>query len=104
MELLKLEEADLQKLKAEAGQDAVRSHWTALIVTVLVLGVGGAVVWLAVSLSKMLRQLTKDLSDGSDQVASAARSFPLRSRWPRAPRSRRLRWKRPPRLPRRSTP
>jgi len=72
MELLKLEEDDLQKLKAEAGRDAVRSRWTALIVTVLVLCVGASLVWLAVSLSKMLRQLTKDLSDESDQVASAA--------------------------------
>jgi methyl-accepting chemotaxis protein/methyl-accepting chemotaxis protein-1 (serine sensor receptor) len=71
-ELLKLEEADLQKLKAETTAHAVRSRWTALVISVLVLAVGAGVVVLAIDISKMLRQLAKELSDGSEQVATAA--------------------------------
>ncbi len=89
----------------KAESSVSQSRWITIFLIAIALLVGGVVVWVVRLINSTLRQAVTELSEGAEQVASAAtQSLRPVSHWPKAPLNRRRHSKRLPRRPKRSVP
>lgn len=70
--LAKKESESLETANREASLQVSRSQWTVVFIGILSLSAAASVLWLVLSITGTLRRLTAGMSQGAQQVASAA--------------------------------